>query len=383
MENKRKKQIYFIVALLSLFIIAFIGINYGLKVKIWMVDLRNSTNEMKMAINNLGQTCQATNQNLENYSNQINVAIKKLKQTCQADNQNLFTLDAHGEIVPVEMQYGIPKEDLEFLKIFWKPILTELPKNRSELRERIKTNLQSDFNETKPYIAARYKDLTERDWLMLHLMLRVNGSMPIYIPRIAAPKELDLLLTAPRGNCTDYAIRLCMVLDAFDIPSRIASIQTPSLPGHVAVEAYDATGKSAYLMDSTLNAFSFIRNVDTGFWGTVFAWDSDKRQAYFQAKRNNMVFPPLLLRFLDPGITVFNPTTELNLAFVNNAWAERENLWRQTLANELPEISKFWQKYPDHAPREIRERKNNKGIMEFNQVTTFPPDPLVKSLLSE
>jgi hypothetical protein len=202
---------------------------------------------------------------------------------------------------------------------------------------------------------------TEREELAAYLMLRTNGSMPIYKVRKMAPNDLSLLIAGEKGNCTDYSLRLLMLLDIFGFRGRAVTLVTPSLPGHVVVGAYDPIEGKAYLLDANFNVYSEFDNVDEGFFDVALDMTTEQRQRYFEDQDHITFFP-----FFISGVeNMPKPLKELQKELYDTV----EDKWLDTLIYELPMAVDEWKKrYPGAIPLTLDEYRTYGGLTVLNRI---------------
>jgi hypothetical protein len=290
-------------------------------------------------------------------------------------SRSLYTVGPQG-IEEVGEQFGIPHDDLQFLSTFWKPIIEKVPESRDELRREIRDSLSRDFEDAMPIIRARFGHLTERQMFVMFLMLRVHGSLPVFIPRAQVPGDLATLLSAPRGNCSDHAVRLLIVLDVFDIPGRLTPIFTKSLPGHVVVDAFDPKEETAYLLDSNTNVYGIIEKAKESFFDSIRHWDLEERKRYFIDNEEHLIFPPVFFRYLDPGIWLDREFPDTLESLNRAVYLPRINKWPTTLTAELPDLVDWWAKTkPRGTPKKLSQL-GLIGIQQFRPENELPPPSL-------
>ena len=96
-------------------------------------------------------------------------------------------------------------------------------------------------------------NLSDRTKFIANAVTRVNGSISTYAVKSRYSYKLKDALTVHSGNCSDYTLRLMLVLEILGIKSAMISSVTTNLPGHVFVDAYDFFDDSSYFLDSTWN----------------------------------------------------------------------------------------------------------------------------------
>jgi len=203
-----------------------------------------------------------------------------------------YALSVDGEMKKVgKGQFGLPKKDIGFLRNYMGPIIDRVPRDRDELRTYIKKSILDQYAAKKGLLSGEFNFKSERERLITFILLRVNGSLPIYRVLDHVPDDLVSLLTGDKGNCSDAAIRLLMVLDVFDVAGRTITLWTPALTGHVIVDAYDPAERKAYLLDPSFNIISRIDNVDEGYFDVLFSMSVKERGAYLGDPDNVRFWP--------------------------------------------------------------------------------------------
>lgn len=250
---------------------------------------------------------------------------------------------------------GVSLPDLAFLKRFRGALLDGSPplpmQHQGELIAALSHHLKEEFDqelkaETKPIARS------DRQSLIYFAMLRVNGSMPTYRVRESVPNNLRSIVLSSGGNCSDYTIRLMMVLESIGVKAASVSTNTTTLPGHVFVDAYDPVEDKAYLLDANYNlAVVKERAGGAGFLEGVIG-DDLVADGKFPAVEIKPL--PVYFRYLDPGQSGIE-NTPLTISDLNRQRAGREGVWRNWLTNEIDQTIEFWKANPNHAPRTLAE----------------------------
>lgn len=255
----------------------------------------------------------------------------------------------------VSAKHGVSKEDLDFLKRYRGPLLpvetTLSDLENSNLLHTLKDRLSSEFEKQKQFL-MNYIRCSERQALIAFALLRTNGSMPTYEVRMSLPNDLRQLIIGPSGNCSDYTVRLMMILEAFGLHTVMISNVTTNLLGHVFVDAYDSEDDTSYLLDANFNVMIIRPNSNKmGFIENLFAapdtWNLFSEQA-------NIVTLPVYFRFLDPGETGYM-RTPLTPEFLNEHRGRRESMWRSWLKTDVDELRSWWIRTPTHAPKTLHD----------------------------
>lgn len=268
------------------------------------------------------------------------------------------------KLVPVNQ--GVSKADIEFISRYRGPIIGGKKLSTFESRElsaTLRVELLDSFKKTTRSLSSEY---TERQSLIAHAVLRTHGSIPVYEVRDAVPNDLDQIVLGPSGNCSDYTIRLLMVMEALGLKASLISSVTPNLGGHVFVDAYDPEEDTSYLLDANFSVMIIQpQSKGRGFLENLLTMSDDKRVEF--AKLVNIVAFPVYFRFVDPGATGVM-RTPLTPEFINEQRADREPMWRRWLAQDMEQLVGWWHKAPGHAPRTLQEFSEFLSVIpaEFN-----------------
>lgn len=270
------------------------------------------------------------------------------------------------KLVPAE--FGASRQDLDFLKRFRGPLLSLTTDFNALTPGQLSRQLHDTLNEA---FNADSKNLelgdTPRSALIAFSVLRVNGSMPTYEVRAAVPDDLRSMVDGTSGNCSDFSYRLAMVAEALGLKAAIISANTPSLPGHVFVDAYDPQEDVAYLLDANFNVVLKRKNAHgLGFLEYLLSKDQ-KTQGDFAATETINAMP-VYFRFVDPGESgIYN--TPLSASYINGIRGDRVPTWRKWTANDLDDLVAWWIKAPNHKPKTLAESSKwlTKIPVEFNR----------------
>jgi hypothetical protein len=164
-----------------------------------------------------------------------------------------------------------------------------------------------------------------------------------------------------------------MILDVFDIPGRFTPIFTKSLPGHVVVDAFDPVEETAYLLDSNTNVYGMIAATKGSFFDTILDWDLEERKRYFMEDEEHLIFPPVFLRYLDPGVFTKLEFPETLESVNRGVYLPRIEKWRTTLTSELPSLVGWWEETkPEGMPKNLGQL-GLVGIGQFRPENELPP----------
>jgi hypothetical protein len=270
-------------------------------------------------------------------------------------------------IAPAKLEAGASSTSIAWLQHFRGPLLSKVGANpRDELHDAI----LSDWKRLLPLMNETFPTLSQRQQFIAFIALRVSGSFSTYVVRPRVPNSLHALLTSYRGNCSDYSIRLAMALDSVGVQTAIIPINTPSLPGHVVIDAFDREDGSGYLLDSLFNTILRYDNAGMSFINKWIQLAPEQRAAYFDAEDSNQrLFNPAFFRFLDGGTSGLTGTP-ITLDSINSITVEkRQVLWRAAMTGEWREYLGWWKNsYPNMPPRNLADFGSAfdiKGINDF------------------
>lgn len=235
---------------------------------------------------------------------------------------------------------SLSEEDESFLKKFRKKLLPNDP--GKDYRIVLHKKLLLDFSHERKIIEQKYPQLNERQTLVLYLMLRVHGSIPVYTIRPYLPVTLEDWLFSRNGNCSDYAMRLSLVLDAFGIQTARMSIHTKSFPGHVIIDAFDPIDKTAYLLDSNLNGFMYKPNSSSGLFLELLYMNKEERKKFINTS-DTFIYPPYHFKYVDPGDAYFEGR-ELLPEQVNRQRSSLPEKWKAFMSDELETTFDIWKR---------------------------------------
>ncbi|OIO06194.1 MAG: hypothetical protein AUJ49_00070 [Desulfovibrionaceae bacterium CG1_02_65_16] len=264
------------------------------------------------------------------------------------------------------MQRGVPASWIKWLRLFRGPLL----KGVSSARERLRSAIIASWRRLDPVLAGSFPRLTPRQRLIVCAVLRVGGSFATYVPRKTVPNALHKLLLSPRGNCSDQALRLCLVLDSLGVDTAFIVVMAPSIPGHIVVDAYDPEDGSGYLLDSLYNVILRKGDAKASFLTHWSGMPPERRQDFFDASdEGSLYFCPAYFRYIDGGVAGFTETP-ITLQVLNGTTPARwRRNWEASLTSEWPQLLEWWRtSYPDQPPRtlaELGKALNISGILEF------------------
>ena len=199
-------------------------------------------------------------------------------------------------------------------------------------------------------------NLSDRTKFIANAVTRVNGSISTYAVKSRYSYKLKDALTTHSGNCSDYTLRLMLVLEILGLKSAMISSVTSNLPGHVFVDAYDLFDDSSYFLDSTWNIMIKIPETEgKSFFQTLFKLPPSKRAQFI----NNLeiIQFPTYFRYIDPGLGGLTGSP-YSLEFLNGQRDGLVDQFRRFLIYDLDQLKVWWENTPNHRPfslDEIRE----------------------------
>lgn len=251
-------------------------------------------------------------------------------------------IDGPEGIREAHLESGVSREDLEFLKSYRRPLTgDDIPV--SELRQRLREVMTVDFQKTRAPIDRRYPQLSEREKFILFLVLRVNGSMPVYKTRKLPMLTFPDMIKALDGNCYDTSIRLSLLLEAFGIHNAIVTIFTSALPGHVIVTAYDQQERTAYFLDGNTNVFLPLRNVDEDLLTLLAKATPEGRKKLMAQAMGAGTALPVYFPFYAPPPEVAFSAAPLTADYLNQMIpGTRATAWTATFTDQFDQLVNSW-----------------------------------------
>lgn len=262
-------------------------------------------------------------------------------------------------------KYGVSKSELEFLLRFRRPILTIEdkinPQNSEEIKKKLQKQFLKDFGNDRNYI-QEWASLSDRQAMIAYAVLRTNGSMPTYQVRDYVPNDFKNLLLGSSGNCSDYTIRLMMLLESIGIKAMFISIVTEHLPGHVVVDAYDIEEDTSYLLDANFNTILIMPNSN----GKSFL------EQVFLAKETDKIIDDIEVIALPNYFASIstNKSSSLTLNIINGQRGERVERWKEWIEHDRDQLRSWWIDTPTHRPATLLElrRIEVNGIPKLDQI---------------
>lgn len=264
----------------------------------------------------------------------------------------------------VAANHGVTYSDLEFLSRFRGPLLTKSQYHDDAGQiDLLKHTIELGYSKEKSALSEYFHD--DQSSRVAYALLRVHGSMPVYAVRSRYSRHIADALLRPSGNCSDFSLRLMLVLESMGLKAAMISNVTTNLPGHVFVDAYDPTNDAAYLLDANFNVMiEMPRTGGKGFIESLFKLRPDERKAL--AREIKIYTFPVYFRYVDPGDTAY-VRTPITRDLLNELRSEREATWREWLANDLDELRQWWRKAPGHAPNTLNDIRK-KGLADIPAV---------------
>jgi hypothetical protein len=264
----------------------------------------------------------------------------------------------------ISPKYGASKPELNFLHRFRRPIILSSQYDFDDVdAEKIKKDLQrqllNDFARDRAYVQD-WLPLTDQQAKVAYAVLRTNGSIPTYQVRSYVPNDLKSLLLSSSGNCSDYTIRLMMVLEAIGVKAMFVSIVTEQFPGHVVVDAYDPEEDTSYILDANYNTMLIRPNSQgKGFLEQVFREQSAK----FIDGIEIISFPVYFS-------SVANESSSIPLNVINGQRDEMTARWKRWIENDRDELLSWWMNTPTHRPATLAELRQvtNDGIPVLDNI---------------
>ena len=268
------------------------------------------------------------------------------------NQKNQYFAETPSGLKAVEPQYGVTREEFEFISAFRGPILeTDAKIGAPFTKKQLRAAIQNNFNKNN-YLFQQYH-LDEKDTLVAATVLKVHASVPVYKVTANYPRNLEDLLLDPSGNCSHFAIRLSLALEAIGLKAAIISNHTPNLLGHVFVDAYDPTTDRAFMLDANFGTMIKIQPTNGKSFIEFLLGKTAEERIKLSEELTITTFP-VLFRYFDPVINAHSKM-QLNVNTLNALRGDREDLWRRWLAKDLTHLPLWWVKAPNHKPQTLRQ----------------------------
>ncbi len=206
-------------------------------------------------------------------------------------NNDFYIVRENGEIFPASNdQFGIEKSKADFLTHFRKNISPETVNfgrdHIDTIKEHIKSGLLEDYARDGQRLSEWTHFSSDRERFIAYLMLRVNGSLPVFNPVKLVSDDLRDTLLSKEGNCSHQAYRMLMILDIFSIKGRLVSWWSPAIEGHVFVDAFDPAESKSYFLDPTSNLMVSIQSDEQnpGFLEIIEKMSPKNRKAFLSIR---------------------------------------------------------------------------------------------------
>lgn len=291
---------------------------------------------------------------------------------------NYYVVTPEGRIEKADSgTFGIPRNDAVFLANFFGALVDQAPKNEQEVKGLIRERIMAGYKQHAHLLSEMHGFGSERERLIIYTMLRVNGSLPIYKATGFSleefqPRNLEGLLVDKYGNCGIAATRLLMVLDAFAIPARAIVWFSPSLTGHIFVDAYDPIEHKAYLLDPTFNIWDVRPHVAKGYMDVLADMSVEDRKRYLRGSLRQFPFYVVGTQGIHKDINAFREEQHLKI----------KDAIFSAMTYEMPVAFEHWKKnYPRYIPFTLDEAAmigNNTALREFNPSGSLPTQALLE-----
>lgn len=256
---------------------------------------------------------------------------------------NYYVITADGRIERAKSgEFGIFRKDAEFLVNFSGEIITEIREDPQELKNHIRSQVMQNYKMHDHKLSEFHKFGSDRERFIIFMMLRVNGSVPFYqVKANVRADDLSGLLISRYGNCGVVATRLLVLLDTFGIKGRAIVWYSPSLMGHIFVDAYDPVEDKAYLLDPTFNVWDKYEEAGGGYFDVIFKMRPEERRRYFRGSIKAFPFYIVGADGIQEELNVFRETQYLKI----------KDAFRSALSYEMPAALNHWKNnYPSGVP---------------------------------
>ena len=267
-------------------------------------------------------------------------------------NLNLSLFEDPNGVRFVQAKYGVTSDELVFIQNQRGAILE--PDEFIEDKQLV-TVIRDKFD--TQYLKNKYLfdgvNLSDRAKFIANAVTRVNGSISTYAVKSRYSYKLKDALTIHNGNCSDYTLRLMLVLEALGLKSAMISSVTRNLPGHVFVDAYDLYDDSSYFLDSTWNIMIKIPETEgKSFFQILFELPVSQRVQFI--KNLEIIQFPMYFRYIDPGLGGLTGSP-YSLEFLNGQRGGLVEQFRRFLMEDLDQLKVWWENTPSHRPFSLDE----------------------------
>lgn len=293
-----------------------------------------------------------------------------------AGSAEKYIVSTDNQVVSIPLdQFGISKDEAKFVSRMRGPIWFASSAFDPKDKDTIRSALLAGYLQDGPLLNQWASFNSDRERFIAYLMLRVNGSLPVYSVR-KLPTEVSELLTSRDGNCGDQAFRLAMVLDLFSIEARTIAWHSKAIEGHWFVDAYDASEEKSYFLDSTNNLMALTASEKRGLGFLDFLASNTESERLDFLTENLIQFP-----------LYYESSVGLPLAFdtwSSNNYVRVRDSTITGLAYELPGMMKVWRTSKVTQPTSVCERakNSNTGLQSFAPEHCLPTTSLVREAAS-
>ncbi|CAK0768561.1 hypothetical protein CCP2SC5_440034 [Azospirillaceae bacterium] len=272
-----------------------------------------------------------------------------------------------------ENEFGIRHEEALFVAKYRRPITSSATPFDRQTKTIIRNALLSDYENNKTDLNHWAQFESDRERFIAFLMLRVNGSLPVYNVHTLFENASDYMISR-EGRCHDQAIRLLMILDIFSIKGRGINWHTPAIEGHEFVDAYDPQENKSYFLDSTNNLMAKIDapNKDVGFLDVLAAYHPSERKRLIASRIKQ--FPIKYESMIGVVERDFRGWEEDNFVRVRDSTITG-------LAYEFPMMIEKWKtgQWPlSYSLCQKVDIKNNQGMLAFEPHNCLTVDSLLR-----
>ena len=294
---------------------------------------------------------------LRHYISQNGQQIKVLQNEVSdfkssISNLTLSLFEEPNGVKFVQPKYGVTSDELAFIQKQRGSLIEpdEFIKGEQLVRV-VRDKFDVHYSKNKNLFDGI--NLSDRTKFIANAVTRVNGSISTYAVKSRYSYKLKDALTVHSGNCSDYTLRLMLVLEILGIKSAMISSVTTNLPGHVFVDAYDFFDDSSYFLDSTWNIIIKIQGTEgKPFFQILFELPAFKREQFI--KNLEIIQFPTYFRYIDPGLggLTGNP---YSLEFLNGQRDGLVDQFRRFLIHDLDQLKSWWVNTPNHRPLSLDE----------------------------
>lgn len=192
-----------------------------------------------------------------------------------------YFIGVHGQVQESRSsRLGVERDAASFLARLRGALAEPTSRDAGTVKDAIRKSLIDAYARDGKLLDEWGTFRSDRERFITYLMLRVNGSIPIY-QVMPLQNTLSELLFSEQGNCGHQTYRLLMVLDIFSIKGRAINWHSPSIEGHQFVDAYDPVEGRAYFLDPTSNLMASAdpKKVNTGFLDILTKMDAVNRRS--------------------------------------------------------------------------------------------------------